>query len=267
MGSAGLEVEIVGRGRDLLCLHSLLSDKSSFQPLAQRIADRRRLILPNLPGFGASRSDSSTLEGLAQSVAGLFDDLRLSNDADVIGNGLGGFVALLLAARHGSRLSKAVLIGSAVAFPEAGRATFTALAEKAERAGMDLLAEPAMHRMFPQDFIAANPAVLADRAAVFRRIDPKIFAAAARELAALDLAPVLKRVRNPVLVVVGEKDGATPPALGRELAGRLSNAGIVVLPGLGHAPHVQDADAFVAAIADFLGFSDAPPSPSQLKRQ
>jgi 3-oxoadipate enol-lactonase len=60
-------------------------------------------------------------------------------------------------------------------------------------------------------------------------------------------------VRNRVLIVVGEQDEATPPALGRALADRLADASLIELAGLGHCPHIQDPDAFVAAIAPFLG--------------
>ena len=148
-----------------------------------------------------------------------------------------------------------VLVGSAIAFPEAGRATFRALADKVEEGGMAAVVDAAMRRMFPEPFIAANPAVVAGRQAAFRRIDPAVFAAACRALAALDLSDDLSNIQNPSLLVVGAKDEATPPGLGRALAERLAHARLIEMPGLGHCPHIQDPDAFVAAIAPFLGLS------------
>src|SRR5690606_9429967 len=141
---------------------------------------------------------------------------------------------------------------------EAGRATFRALADKVERDGMGAVADAAMRRMFPEPFIAARPDVVAGREAVFRRIDPGVFAAACRALAALDLEGDLARIRNPTLIVVGAEDQATPPALGRALADRLANASLLELPGLGHCPHIQDPAVFVAAMAPFLGLSQRP---------
>jgi 3-oxoadipate enol-lactonase len=255
MSAPRLDVEIEGRGRDLVLLHSLLSDRTSFEPLAARLAGERRLILVNLPGFGASPPAGPALGDYADAVAGLFHDLALPLATDVLGNGLGGFVALNLAIRHGGRFERMVLVGSAVAFPEAGRATFRALAGKVEQDGMAAVADAAMGRMFPDAFIAAHPEVVAGREAVFRRIDPAVFTAACRALAALDLGAELKRTLNPTLIVVGARDEATPPALGRDLADRLANATLVELPGLGHCPHIQAPDAFVAAIAPFLGLS------------
>jgi 3-oxoadipate enol-lactonase len=256
MGASRLEVEIVGEGRDLLCLHSLLSDKSSFDPLVERLAGQRRMVLANMPGFGASPRDAEPIDGYADAVAALFDDLSLPPETDVIGNGFGGFVALSLAARHGAKFDRAVLIGSAVAFPEEGRAKFRGLAERATSEGMAALADVAMQRMFSDAFIAANPELIADRKAVYVRIPPDVFAKAARSLSELDFAPHLPQIRNPLLVVVGSEDGATPPALGRDLAARVAHGSMIEMPGLGHCPHIQDPDAFVAAVADFLGLAD-----------
>ena len=252
MGARGLDVEMAGRGRSLVLLHSLLTDRTSFEPLAERMADRRRLVLVDMPGFGSSEP-AEPVAGYAARIAAMFDDLSLAPDTDILGNGLGGFVALTMAMRHGEKFRRLVLVGSAVAFPEAGRATFRALADKVDEAGMGAVAQAAMHRLFPGDFIAANPKLIAGRKAVFEGIEAGVFAAACRALAVLDLSADLKNVRNPTLIVVGEEDAATPPPLARELAGRLADARVVELPGLGHCPHMQDPDAFLAAVSGFLG--------------
>jgi 3-oxoadipate enol-lactonase len=257
MSAPRLDVEIVGEGRDLVLLHSLLSDRTSFEPLVARIAGDRRLTLVSLPGFGRSPPAGEELGDWADAVAATFEELALPPETDVLGNGLGGFVALKLAIRYGRRLERMVLVGSASAFPEAGRATFRALADKVAQGGMAAVAGATMRRMFSEPFIVANPEVVAGREAALRRIDPEVFAAACRALAALDLSEELAQVRNPTLIVVGAEDEATPPALGRALADRLADARLVELPGLGHCPHIQDPDAFVAAIAPFLGLRAA----------
>lgn len=245
-----LDVGTIGSGPDLVLLHSLLSDRSSFLPLAHRLAGQRRVSLINLPGFGSS-PPAEPLNVYADRIAEYCDALRPAKP-DIVGNGLGSFVALALAARHGAGIGRIVLLGAAVAFPDQGRATFIGLAEKARRDGMTAIADIAMARMFPEDFIATHPDIVAERRAVFLNIDPSAFAAAAKALATLDLSSELDRIRNPTLVVVGEKDSATPPTLARELASRLPDARFVELPGVGHAPHLQALDLLVATIAPFL---------------
>jgi 3-oxoadipate enol-lactonase len=251
-----LDVETIGNGLDVVLLHSLLSDRSSLLGLAQRLAPERRVSMVNLPGFGTS-SPAEPLDGYADRIAGFLDGLG-PGKPDIVGNGLGSFVALKLAARHGARVGRIVLLGCAVAFPEQGRATFKALAEKVQQNGMAAVADVAMARMFPEDFIAAHPDVVAERRTVFLGIDPSAFAAAARALATLDLSSELDRIRNPVLLVVGEKDGATPPALGRDVAGRLPDARFIELPGVGHAPHIHALDLLIEMTGPFLGLGETP---------
>lgn len=253
MATPRLDVKIVGTGRDLVLINALLSDCSAYEPLAERIADRRRLVMVNLPGFGGSPATVGSLDEFADTVAGIFDEIAIPASTDILANGFGSFVAAKMAIRHGSIFERMVLVGSGIAFPEAGRATLRALADRVEADGMAAVAGAAVKRMFPDDFIAANPEIVAERERVFKTIDAGVFAASCRNLAALDLGPDLARIRNPTLVVIGEVDSATPAAIGRELAERLPDARAVELDGVGHCPHVHVPDRFVAAIAPFLG--------------
>jgi 3-oxoadipate enol-lactonase len=207
----------------------------------------------NLPGFGASPATAASLDDHADAVAGLFDDLGLAPDTDVLANGLGSFVASKLAIRHGSRFNRMVLVGSGIAFPDVGRATFRALADKVDSEGM-AVADAATKRMFPDAFIAANPAVVAERERVFKAIDPKVFAASCRLLAALNLGPDLAKIRNPTMVVIGLEDGATPPAIGR--SSRRAFRRPRYRDGGRRCCHIR-CPGFVAAIAPFLGLKAA----------
>ncbi len=256
MSVTQLDVEAVGKGPPLLLLHSLLSDRTSFARLAALLADQRRSILVNLPGFGASPRTEPSIAAYAERILELCDELALPPETDVLGNGFGAFIALAATSRRSESFGRLVLAGSGVAFPEAGRAAFRGMAEKVERDGIELLIDAAMQRMLSPEFIAANPEIVAARKAAFRAIPPDVFAGACRALATLDLSAELSRIRNPVLVVVGSQDPATPPALGRDLAERLPNARMVELPGIGHAPHVEDPEGFLAVMGPFLDLKD-----------
>jgi 3-oxoadipate enol-lactonase len=205
-----------------------------------------------MPGFGTS-PEAEPLSGYADRIADTFEAMGIGPDVDVIGNGLGGFVGLTMALRHGALFDRLVVVGSAIRFPDQGRAVFRAMADRAESDGMTALADQAMLRMFTADFIAANPQRIAPLREVFLSIRPNVFAAACRALAALDLADDLASIRNPVQVIVGEHDSATSANLGAELAAALPQAQLTILSGGSHAPHLQDPEAFVAAMAPFLG--------------
>ena len=67
--TSSLDVVQMGRGRDLVLLHSLLSDRTAFDRIAPRLAAERRVWLVNLPGFGASAPAGPGLEQIADRIA------------------------------------------------------------------------------------------------------------------------------------------------------------------------------------------------------
>ena len=67
-----------------------------------------------------------------------------------------------------------------------------------------------------------------------------------------DSAPLLPAIAVPALVVVGEEDVLTPPALSTAMAERLPNAELVVVPQAGHLANLEQPDAFNAALLRFL---------------
>jgi 3-oxoadipate enol-lactonase len=242
----------VGQGPDLLLLHSLLTDRTVFDPIVPRLARGRRVILLNLPGFGASTPAGPRIEDYADRVAALMDALRLGPGADVLGMSFGGFVATALAARHGARLGRLVLVDTAAAFPEPAKIPLRGMAERAVQAGMAAVVDTAVRRMFTDAFIAAHPEVVERQAAILRRAEPRAFATACRALADLDLRPALGAIRNPTRVVVGALDATTPPALARELAAGIGGATLVEIPDCAHCPPIENPAALLAAVEPFL---------------
>ncbi len=211
------------------------------------------MTLLNLPGFGASTPAGPTIEDHAERVADLLSGPVLGRGPDVIANGLGGFVAIALAVRHGKRIGRLVLADTAAAFPDAGKAPLLALAERAQGQGMEAVVDAAVRRLFPDDYIAAHPEAALERRAVLLEANPAHFATACRALAKVDLRAALPRIANPTLVVVGALDRATPPELARELARGITDAALVEIPDCGHCPPLQKPVAFLEAIGEFLG--------------
>jgi pimeloyl-ACP methyl ester carboxylesterase len=68
-----------------------------------------------------------------------------------------------------------------------------------------------------------------------------------------DLVPLLSHLRVQTLVVCGEHDQATPPALNKEIADKAAGATYIELPGCGHCPPLEQPEAFIKAIGGFVG--------------
>src|SRR5688572_16855397 len=145
-GDAKLDVEQTGSGRDLVLLHSLLTDRSAFERVAPDLAATRRLTLVNLPGYGGSSPAGDDIESYADRVAELIAALRLPPQTDVLGNGFGGFIALSLATRHGAAFDRLVIADALATFPEAAKLPLRNLAATVAQEGMAGALDAAIQR-------------------------------------------------------------------------------------------------------------------------
>src|SRR5436305_14358266 len=82
-----------GNGPPLVLLHSLLSDRASFDKIVPELSKSFRVVVPELPGFGESQAVSGGLAAVADRMAGAIDDCADGEDVIVLGNGYGGLVA------------------------------------------------------------------------------------------------------------------------------------------------------------------------------
>ena len=248
----GVDVEHRGSGPDLVILHSLLADRSAFDRVAPALSKKRRVWLVNLPGYGASRPAGTSVENYADRIAALLRSLEL-NHPDILGNGLGGFISVALAARHGALVRRLIAAPALAAFPEPAKQPLRGLAERVAKEGMSGALDVAIRRMFPERFIAANPSVVEERKQALMRADPACFRTACLALAALDLSPVLSNIKSETLVMAGSEDATTPPALARELAAKIPQAKFRELQGCGHCPQIENPALFVQVVEEYLG--------------
>src|SRR3954470_14491217 len=247
-----IAVEQMGQGPDVVLLHSLLTDKDAFQPIMPALARTHRVTLVDLPGFGESTPAQPPIEIFADRVAASFPKLGIAKAAAVLGNGFGAFISVALAQRHGGLFARLIVCDGGAAFPDAGRAAFKTMAEKATAGGMDAVVDIAVLRIFHPAYLEANPHVIEERADVLRQLDPAAFAQCCRALETMDLRPGLASITMPVLVIVGALDAATPPPLGRALADGVAGARFVEIPDCGHCPPLEAPDTLLALIEPFL---------------
>lgn len=253
VGAQRVNALALGSGPAIILFHSLLADRSSFDLIAGPLAQTHEVFILNLPGFGSSDPAGAGLEAVADRVAVAILKLELRSPPVFLGNGYGGFIALMAAIRHPGIASRLVLAGCGAAFSEPGRAAFRHMSATAREKGLAAVADVAMRRLFSAEFQAAHPGLIAERKRHFLAVDPQVFYNACDGLASLDLRPRLASLDVPVMILVGEGDEATPPPMARELAAGLPNATLHELPGCAHVPQLQEPQLFLAAIGEFIG--------------
>ncbi len=248
-----VSLEQTGDGPDLVLLHSLLTDRHVFDLILPALAEHRRVSLVDLPGFGDTPAVEPTIDAFADVVGGLleaggFDPATTA----LLGNGLGGFVAVGTAIRHGDKFDRLVLAGCGSSIPPEGKGAFRAMIERVAEGGMAAVVDQALHRIFTADYLEAHPEKAEERHRVLLQTDPAAFIAACRALHDLDYDHQVGAITNPTLLVVGSEDQATPPPLSRNLHAAISGSQYVELEGVAHAPQLQDPDRFVGVVESFL---------------
>jgi 3-oxoadipate enol-lactonase len=236
------------RGTPLLLVHGHPFDRTMWHPQLQGFAAERRVIVPDLRGYGASPGAVAQWADFADDLIGLLDGLRVPH-AVVAGLSMGGQIALELHRRHPGRVA-GLLLADTMAAGEPDRAQRRAAAARLLDEGMDPYAVEVLYRMVTP----RAPGSVADHVlAMMRATDPAGAAAAQRARADRpDHLPRLASVAVPTVVVVGAEDEFTPPSDARAIAERVPGAELMIIDGAAHLPNIEQPDAFNGALRHLL---------------
>lgn len=233
----------------IVLLHGFTQTGASWQPVIAALDERYRALAPDLRGHGAATArEPVTLEAVIDDVAGL-----CGGPFTLVGYSMGGRIALHVALTLGvERVARLVLIGASPGLAGDGPRRERVRADEALADEMEGLSIAAFaHRW------ATGTAVLADQPADVReRVDedrlrntPAGLARALRGLGTGALPSLWDRLGElsiPVTLLVGERD-AKFRAIAEEMAAQIPGAELIIVPGSGHAVHLE-APAAVAAV-------------------
>jgi 2-succinyl-6-hydroxy-2,4-cyclohexadiene-1-carboxylate synthase len=233
-----------------LLLHGFTHTGASWEPVREALGESHRALAPDVRGHG-SAGECRPVE-----LDAVLDDLsRLAPESFALaGYSMGGRLALHLALAHPGRVERLVLVGASpgIADPaqrEARRAADERLADEIEHLDIEVFAQ----RWARTPVLAGVSEDVARRAREDRlRSGPAGLALALRGLGTGALPPVWDRLSEllmPVALVVGERD-AKFQAIARQMAGALPSPQVVVVPGAGHAVHLENPRRVAQAIAE-----------------
>jgi pimeloyl-ACP methyl ester carboxylesterase len=262
LSARGTRVRFVeaGAGAPLLLVHGYLSSQRTWDDVMPDLAATRRVIAPDLPGFGESEKPPPSrypygFDAFADSLADVVAALGLTR-VSVCGHGLGGSVALTLAAKYPDLVDRLVLVGPLVYGPRLGWMERAAPVPLLGPLAFKQLYGRAIFRRYFRDHYATDevPWQRVDAHFDLFNVPAAREAALATTHALLDTRPVVARVPRvtvPSLVVWGRADRITPLSDGRRLSRELRGARLEVLEA-GHAPHEQCPAEFVRVTRRFL---------------
>lgn len=228
-----IHYEVAGAGEPMVLVHGLSESTRLWYRNLPALAERYRVYLIDLPGFGAMRKFRRQFD-LKQSGAWLEGWMRAVGleTAYLVGHSMGGYISMAVAARHPEKVRRLVLVDSiGIHFDlPVKRLVYPAL--KAIARTM-----PAFWTCIGYDYLRAGPLMVLN---------------ASRQIITLDTSDVLAAVRVPTLVIWGENDDLVPFSLGRQLHERLAGARLFVLAGANHFCMFEQPCEFNRALLAFL---------------
>lgn len=247
-----------GKGSPIVLIHGFSASSNTWEPIIPELAENRRVIAPDLKGFGWSgrpEGDYSP-EAQAELVFELLDDLEV-DEFDLVAHSWGSSIALQMALEAPERIRKVALYDAYV-YAEQLNTFFhwiraDGLGEVLWSAFYDQrLPEKTALSYYDDETYVTQELVEEFRESVHRPGAQRAALAAARGQRYEDIQARYGTIEHPVLLMWGREDRVTPLRYGERLLRQLPNARLEVYARCGHFPMVEASDSSTRDLKQFL---------------
>lgn len=232
-----------GNGQVVMLLHGLFGALSNWHGVVERFSKSNRVVIPMLPIYDMPIREAG-LDGLVKFVEG-FVELMGLNDMVIMGNSLGGHIALLYTLHNESKVKKLVLTGSSGLFENAMGGSFP------KRGSYDYVKERVEYTFYSPETAGKE---LVDEVFETTKSIPKCMriVAIAKSAQRNNLANELPFIKVPVLLVWGLNDTITPPLVAHEFNRLIPNSSLRFIDKCCHAPMMEHPEKFNELVEDFI---------------
>jgi len=243
-----------GAGKPLALIHGFPLDRRMYDNQITTLSKDFRVIAPDLPGFGQSKSDRPfSIASLADDVHELLKAMNALPCA-LAGLSMGGYIAQAFAKKYQADLSALILIDTRTEgdTPE-GKESRNKMIELARKEGSKAISDQMLPKMFSEQTLKANGEPVTKLRDIMEHCPAKTIEHA---LAALrdreDYSTTLPSIRVPTLIIVGEQDAITPPKMAQTMHEKIAGSKLVQIPAAGHVSTMEKPQDVSDAIVSFL---------------
>ena len=262
----GIDVhyEVTGKGPWLTLSHSVAANLGMWDAQLDLLNQHFTVLRYDTRGHGQTQDTEGpyTLEQLADDVQGLLKHLGVTR-THWIGLSLGGMIGQVLAIRHPNVLDHVVIADSTGKGAPNAVAMWGDRANLARTQGLAALVQPTLSRWFTDPYRDTHPAVMARIGHMIETTSINGYAGCCAAISMIYTHDGLQKLHQPGLVIVGDQDQATPPAMSEQIHAHWPKSQYVVLKDAAHLSNIEQAAAFNKAVMAFLPSQPLAQAPSQ----
>ena len=234
----------VGEGETLMLCHGLFGALSNFSDLIEKFRHTHKVVVPLLPLFDLDILHT-TVSGLEKHIAAFIEHKNYTN-IHLLGNSLGGHVALVYILKHPERVKSLTLTGSSGLFENAMGDSYP------KRGDYEYIKNKTAQTFY--DPAMATPALVDEVFEITKnRIKVIKIIALAKSAIRHNLGEELKQIQQPTLLIWGNNDIVTPPFVAEEFKKLIPNSELHFIDKCGHAPMMEVPAEFNTILEKFLG--------------
>ena len=232
-----------GKGQVLLLLHGLFGALSNWEGVVNRFSKNFRVVIPMLPIYEMPIREAG-LEGLRKFVED-FVAFKNLNDLIIMGNSLGGHVALLYTLENADKVRKLILTGSSGLFEDSMGGSYP------KRGNYDYIRERVAYTFYDPNVATKE---LVDEVFETTKSIPKCMriVAIAKSAQRHNMAEEIPNIKIPTLLVWGLNDTITPPIVAHEFNRLIPNSELKFIDNCSHAPMMEHPEKFNQLVETFL---------------
>jgi len=234
----------VGEGETLMLCHGLFGALSNFSDLIEKFRHTHKVVVPILPLFDLDILHTS-VSGLEKHIAAFIEHKNYTN-IHLLGNSLGGHVALIYILKHPERVKSLTLTGSSGLFENAMGDSYP------KRGDYEYIKNKTAQTFY--DPAVATPELVDEVFEITRnRIKVIKIIALAKSAIRHNLGEELNQIQQPTLLIWGKNDIVTPPFVAEEFKKLIPNSELHFIDKCGHAPMMEVPAEFNIILEKFLG--------------
>ena len=234
----------VGEGETLMLCHGLFGALSNFSDLIEKFRHTHKVVVPILPLFDLDILHT-TVSGLEKHIAAFIEHKNYTN-IHLLGNSLGGHVALVYILKHPERVKSLTLTGSSGLFENAMGDSYP------KRGDYEYIKNKTAQTFY--DPAVATPELVDEVFEITKnRIKVIKIIALAKSAIRHNLGEELNQIQQPTLLIWGKNDIVTPPFVAEEFKKLIPNSQLHFIDKCGHAPMMEVPFEFNIILEKFLG--------------